>query len=167
MDISTSNSAESQIDFDPATSQLIPTDKPLQNIRSKDSSTNTIEEGKKAFAHVIIQSLKNQINSLESQFKDKWKTIDRLFNLNSCQRSCNSTKRNHQEQKSAENVKGLPTSTTDIKACVSTNNNEDALTENNHIQIQNNSKSDLNRRDKLLKNDDKDKEKQVSNIRPD
>ena len=71
MDISTSNSAESQIDFDPATSQLIPTDKPLQNITSKDSSTNTIEEGKKTFVHVIIQSLKNQINSLESQFKDK------------------------------------------------------------------------------------------------
>ena len=41
MDISTSNSAESQTDFDLVTRQLIPTDKSLQNITSKVSSTNT------------------------------------------------------------------------------------------------------------------------------
>ena len=63
---------------------------------------------------------------------------------------------------------GIPTSTNDIiKANILTINNEDALAENNHIQIQNNNKSNLNRRDKLLKNDSTDKEKQVSNIRPD
>ena len=44
-------------------------------------------------------------------------------------------------------------------------NNEDVLTENNHI-VENNNKSDLNRRDKLFENDDtEDKEKRVSNIR--
>ena len=63
---------------------------------------------------------------------------------------------------------GIPKSTNDIiKANILTINNEDALAENNHIQIQNNNKSNLNRRDKLLKNDSTDKEKQVSNIRPD
>ena len=63
---------------------------------------------------------------------------------------------------------GIPTSTNDIiKANILTINNEDALAENNHIQIQNSNKSNLNRRDKLLKNDSTDKEKQVSNIRPD
>ena len=160
MDISTSNSTESQIDFDLVTGQLIPTDKPLQNITSKFSYTNTIEEGKETFAHVVIQSLKDHINSLENQFKDKQKMIDGLLNLNSCRCSCNSTKRNHQEQKLSENVKGLPPSTNDIiKAYISTNNNEDTLTENNHIQIQNNSKSSLNRTDKLLKNNNTDKEK--------
>ena len=63
---------------------------------------------------------------------------------------------------------GIPKSINDIiKANILTINNEDALAENNHIQIQNNNKSNLNRRDKLLKNDSTDKEKQVSNIRPD
>ena len=46
MDISASTSAESQIDFDLLTPQLIPNDKPLSVITSKDSSTNTKEEGK-------------------------------------------------------------------------------------------------------------------------
>ena len=79
-----------------------------------------------------------------------------------------SANRNHQEQKLAENVKGLSTSTNDIiKVDISINNNEDGLTENNLIQIQNNNKSNSNRRDKLLKNDNTDQEKQVSNIRPD
>ena len=63
---------------------------------------------------------------------------------------------------------GLPTSTNDIiKADISTNNNESSLIENYHIQIQNNNKSNLNRRDELLKNDNTDNKKQVSNIRPD
>ena len=63
---------------------------------------------------------------------------------------------------------GIPKSTNDIiKANILTINNEDALAENNHIQIQNSNKSNLNRSDKLLKNDSTDKEKQVSNIRPD
>ena len=73
MDLSTSTSAESQIDFGLLTPQLIPTDQPLQNITSKDSSTNTIEEGKKTFVHVVIQSLRDDINSLENQLKDKQK----------------------------------------------------------------------------------------------
>ena len=47
-----------------------------------------------------------------------------------------------------------------------TNNNEEALTENNSI-LKNNNKSNLNRTDKFLKNDNTHKEKQVSNIRPD
>ena len=47
-----------------------------------------------------------------------------------------------------------------------TNNNEDALTENNHI-LENNNKSNLNRRGKLLKTDNTNKEKRVSNIRSD
>ena len=42
---------------------------------------------------------------------------------------------------------------------------EDILTKNNHIQIQNNNKANLNRRDRLLKNDSTEKEKQVSNVR--
>ena len=91
---------------------------------------------------------------MENQLKDKQKIVDGLLNLNSCQCSCNSTNRNHHEQKLAENVKGLPTSTNDIvKADILTNNNvyaltesNHALTENNHIQIQNNNKSNLNRR---------------------
>ena len=63
---------------------------------------------------------------------------------------------------------GLPTSTSYIiKANISTNNNEGALTANNHIQIQSNNKSNLNRRDELLKNDNTNKKKQVSNIRYD
>ena len=87
-----------------------------------------------------------------------------MFNLDSCQCSCNSAKGNHQEQKLAENVMGLPTSTNDkIKAGIMTKNNEEALTENNHI-LDNNNKSNLNRRDKLLKNDNTDKEKRVPNI---
>ena len=78
--------------------------------------------------------------------------IGRLFNLNSCQCSFNSASRNHQEKKLAGNVIGLPTSTNDItKPYISTNNNEDILTENNHIQIQRNNKSNLNRRDKIFK----------------
>ena len=44
--ISTSTSAESQIDFDLAAPQLIPTAKPLQIVTSKVSSTKTIKEGK-------------------------------------------------------------------------------------------------------------------------
>ena len=83
MDISTSTSVESQTNFDLATSQLIPTNKPLQIITSKDSSTDTIEEGKETFVHVAIQSLKDHINSLEYQLKDKHEIIDRLFNFNS------------------------------------------------------------------------------------
>ena len=51
---STSTSAESQIDFDLVTPQVIPIDKPLQIITYKDSSTNTIEEGKETFVHVVI-----------------------------------------------------------------------------------------------------------------
>ena len=70
MDILTSNSAESQIDFDLGTPQLIPTEKMLQIITSKDSSTNTIEEGKEIF---VIQSLKDNINGLKNQLKDKEK----------------------------------------------------------------------------------------------
>ena len=59
----------------------------------------------------------------KDKLKDKQKIIDGLFNLNSSQCFCNSANRNHQEQKLAENVKGLPTSTTDIiKANISTNN---------------------------------------------
>ena len=73
MDLSTSTRAESQIDFGLLTPQLIPTDQPLQNITSKDSSTNTIEEGKETFVHVVIQSLRDDINSLENQLKDKQK----------------------------------------------------------------------------------------------
>ena len=73
MDLSTSTSAKSQIDFGLLTPQLIPTDQPLQNITSKDSSTNTIEEGKETFVHVVIQSLRDDINSLENQLKDKQK----------------------------------------------------------------------------------------------
>ena len=69
MDISTSTSAESKIDFDLATPQLIPTDKPLEIIIFKDSSTNTIEEGKENFVHPVIQSLKDHINGLENQLK--------------------------------------------------------------------------------------------------
>ena len=105
------------------------------------------------------------MNSKENQFKGKQKIIDGLFNLNSCQCSCNSVNKNHQKQKLAENVKGLPTSTNNIiKIDISTNNNEDALTESNHI-LENSNKSNLNKRDKLLKNDNTDKGKQVSNIR--
>ena len=70
MNILTSNSAESQIDFDLGTTQLIPTEKMLQIITSKDSSTNTIEEGKEIF---VIQLLKGNINGLKNQLKDKEK----------------------------------------------------------------------------------------------
>ena len=168
MDISTSTSAESQIYFDLWISQLVPTDKSLRILTSKDSSTNKIEAGKETCVHVVIQSWKNYINSLENQLKDKQKIIDGLFNLNSCQCSCNSTNRNHQEQKLADSVKGPPILTNDIvKADISTNNKEDILTENNHTQIQNNNKSNLNRQDKLFKNGSTDKKKQVSNVRPD
>ena len=129
MDVSTSTSAESQIDFDLLTPQRIPTDKPLQIIISKDSSTNTIKEGKETFVHVVIESLKDHINSLENQFKDKQEIIHGLFNLNSSQCFCNPAYRNYQEQKLAQNVKGLHTSTIDItKADISTDNDEDALT---------------------------------------
>ena len=69
MNISTGISAESQIDFDLVTLQVTPIDKPLQLITSKDSSTKTIEEGKKIFIY-IIQSLKDYINSLQNQLKD-------------------------------------------------------------------------------------------------
>ena len=47
-----------------------------------------------------------------------------------------------------------------------TNNNEEAITENNNI-LEKINKSKLNRKDKLLKNDNTFKEKQVSNIRLD
>ena len=100
--ISTSTSAESQIDFDLAAPQLIPTAKPLQIITSKVSSTKTIKEGKWTSVHVVIESLKDHINSLENQLKDKQKILDGLFSLNSCQCSCNSTNRNHHEQKLAK-----------------------------------------------------------------
>ena len=118
--------------------------------------------------YVVFQSLKDHINSLENQLKDKQKIIDGLFDLNSCQCPRNSANRNHQEQKLAENVKGIPTSTNGIiKTDIMTNNNEDSLTENNHI-LENKNKSNLNRRDKLLKKGNTgDKEKRVSNIRPD
>ena len=56
----------------------------LQIITSKDSLANTIEEGKETFIHVVIQSLKDHINSLENQLKDKQKIIDGLINLNKC-----------------------------------------------------------------------------------
>ena len=129
MDVSTSTIVESQIDFDLLTPQRIPTDKPLQIIISKDSSTNTIKEGKETFVHVVIESLKDHINSLENQFKDKQEIIHGLFNLNSSQCFCNPAYRNYQEQKLAQNVKGLHTSTIDItKADISTDNDEDALT---------------------------------------
>ena len=129
MDVSTSTSAESQIDFDLLTPQRIPTDKPFQIIISKDSSTNTIKEGKETFVHVVIESLNDHINSLENQFKDKQEIIHGLFNLNSSQCFCNPAYRNYQEQKLAQNVKGLHTSTIDItKADISTDNDEDALT---------------------------------------
>ena len=72
-----------ETDFDPGTPQLIPTDKQLQIITSKDSSTNVIEECKETFVHVVIQSLKDHINSLKNQLKDKHKIMDGLFNLNS------------------------------------------------------------------------------------
>ena len=77
MDIPTSTSVESQIDYYLTTPQLIQTDKPLQIMTSKDSSTN------ETFVHVVIQSLKDHINSLENQLKDKHKIIDGLSNLNS------------------------------------------------------------------------------------
>ena len=134
MDIPTSTSAESQIDYYLTTPQLIQTDKPLQIITSKDFSTN------ETFVHVVIQSLKDHINSLENQLKDKNKIIDGLSNLNSGQRSCNSASRNHQEQKLADNIMGLPTSTNYIiNADISTNYNPKQQNFN------------LNRRDKLLK----------------
>ena len=70
LNILTSNSAESQIDLDLETPQLIQTEKMLQIITSKDSSTNTIEEGKEIF---VIQLLKGNINGLKNQLKDKEK----------------------------------------------------------------------------------------------
>ena len=54
MGISTSTSAELQIEFDLVTPQVILVDKPLQIITYKDSSTNTIEEAKETFTHVVI-----------------------------------------------------------------------------------------------------------------
>ena len=122
----------------------------MEIITCKNSSTNIKEKGKETFVHVVIQSVKDHINSLGHQLKDKQKIIDRLF--------FNSINRSHQEQKLAENVKGLSTSTNDIiKADISTNNNENAITENNHI-LENNNKFNLNRRDKLLKKGNTDKE---------
>ena len=164
MNASTSTRSGPQIDFDIATIQLILTDKPLQILTSKDSSTNTIEEGKKNFVHVVIQSLKDHINSLENQHSDNQKT-----NLKSCQYSCNYANRNHQEQKLAENVHELPTPTDDIiKEDISTKNNENNLTEKNHT-VENNKQSKLDSRGNLLKNDNtpKEKDNQVSNIRTD
>ena len=75
MDISTSINAESQIDFELMTLQLIPTGKPFQIITYKDSSTNTVEEVKETFVHVVIQSLKDHINSLKNQLRDKQKIM--------------------------------------------------------------------------------------------
>ena len=71
--ILTSTSAESQIDFDLATPQVIPTDKPFRIITRKDSSTNTTAEGKKTFVHVVIQLLKEHISSLKNYLKDRHK----------------------------------------------------------------------------------------------
>ena len=66
-----------------------------------------------------------------------------------------------------ENIKGLPTKTNDIiKKDISTKNNENSLTENDHI-LENKNQFNLNKRDNLLKNDNTDQDKQVSNIRPD
>ena len=96
---STGTIAESQNDFDLATPQIIPTDKPLQIITFKNSSANTIEESKETFVHVINRSLKGNISSSENQLKNKQKIIDGLFNLHSCQCSCNYANRNYQEEK--------------------------------------------------------------------
>ena len=52
MVLSTRTSVESQTDFDLLKPQL--SDKPLEVITSKDPSTNTIEEGKETFVHVVI-----------------------------------------------------------------------------------------------------------------
>ena len=63
--------------------------------------------------------------------------------------------RNHQLKPSRtkisrENKRPLTRTNDIIKADISTNNKEDALTENNHI-LENNNKTNLNRRHKLLK----------------
>ena len=66
---------------------------------------------------------------------------------------CNSTNRNHQLQKLAENVKELPTPINNIiKKDISTNKNGNVLIENNHI-LENKNHSNLNIRENLLKND--------------
>ena len=59
MDLSTSTNSEPEIDSDLARPQLNQLDIRLEIITSKDSSTNTIEEGKDIFVHVFIQSLKD------------------------------------------------------------------------------------------------------------
>ena len=46
-------------------------DKFLQIITSKGTSTNTVDEGKDLFVHVVIHLLKDLINKLENQLKDK------------------------------------------------------------------------------------------------
>ena len=63
MDLSTSTNSEPEIDFDLARPQLNELDTRLEIITSKDSSTNTIEEGKYIFVHVFIQSLKDDTES--------------------------------------------------------------------------------------------------------
>ena len=64
-------------------------------------------------------------------------------------------------------MKRLPTPTKDIfQEDISINNNENVLTEKNHIPG-NNNQFNLNSRDNLLKNDNRDKNKQTSNVRPD
>ena len=56
--------------------------------RANTSSTNNIDEGKKTFVHVVIQSLKDHINSLENQLKEKQNIMEGLLSLSSCQCSC-------------------------------------------------------------------------------
>ena len=72
MHILTSINSESQIDFDLMT---------LKIITYNDFLTNTIEGGKETFVYVVIQLLKDHINSLENKLKDKQK-INNLNNLN-------------------------------------------------------------------------------------
>ena len=69
-----------------------------------------------------------------------------MFNLKSCQCSCISISRNHQEQKLVENASRLPAEINDIiKEDISTNNDENTLSENNHI-LKINDQSNLNRK---------------------
>lgn len=69
-----------------------------------------------------------------------------MFNLKSCQCSRISISRNHQEQKLVETASRLPAEINDIiKEDISTNNNENTLSENNHI-LKINNQSNLNRK---------------------
>ena len=58
--------------------------------------------------------VKDHINSLGNQFKDKQQIIDGLVNPNSWQCSYKFVNRNYQEQKLVDKVKGLTISTNDI-----------------------------------------------------